>query len=173
MFGRPDGTAGTGRDFTAWWCVGAWGRTATAKVVDGVVKEFDGRAADPAGVCELVRQRSQAYRQPGQEAAEDARKYYERAAWVVGEDLKREAAFQARDGWNLKQWSLAPFDSVGCWMAPVDPVGGAMTLRAVVRCTWVNDNGSVRRDQRYVVVTLTPGPDGLEQTEYAIFQPRG
>lgn len=172
MFGRAEGTGGMGNDFTAWWPVGAWGRTATARVVDGVVKEFDGRPVDAATVCELVRHRAEAYRQAKPDVAQAARKYYDGAAKVVARYLQREAVYQARDGWNLKNWHMAPFESVGCWIGSSNVSAGAVTVRAAVQCNWVAGDGQTRPEQRYVVVTLAAGAQGFRQVDYATFQPR-
>ncbi len=172
MFGRPDGTTGMGDEFQAWWSVGAWARTATAKIVNGVVTEFDGRQASPALLCELVRHRAEAYHTPNRSAAAAARFFYNQAVGVIEEHLTHEAMLQARDGWTLTEWKLADFDSVGTWVAPTKTPVGAMTMRAAVVCTWVAGDGRVSTQQRYVVVTLGSTPKGVKKEDFAMFAPR-
>jgi hypothetical protein len=172
MFGRPQGTTGTGDEFSAWWSVGAWARTATAKVINGIVTEFDGRPIDPAVLCELVRHRAAAYRTPNHGLAAVARHVYEQAGEIVEKHLSREARLQARDGWRLKQWRLADFDSVGTWIAPTQSPAGAVTMRAAVVCTWVAGDGRLNTQRRFLVVTFGSASDGVVKEDFALFGPR-
>jgi len=173
LFGRPEGTSGTGRNFTAWWPVGAWGRTAVARVADGVVKLFDGRPADGEALCRLVPQRGEAYSRPDQAALEAARRCYKDAAGIVGQYLRRQAELRARDSWHLQKWQLAPFDSVGTWIAPTRVPAEGMTMRAALSCTWVAEDGRVEVQRRYVVVTISSASAaGSRQEDFAIFEPR-
>ena len=172
LFGRPAGTSGTGRKFTAWWHVGAWGRPAVAQVADGVVELFDGRPVDGEALCRLVPHRPEAYSRPDRAALAAAQQCYKQAVELIAQHLRREAEVRAKDGWHLKQWHLADFDSVGTWIAPTRvPVEG-MTLRAALSCTWAAEDGRVERQRRYVVVTVSTGTSRAQQEDFAIFAPR-
>ena len=181
MFGQPQCAAGTGRQFTAWWPVGAWARTVSAKVVDGVVTEFDGRRADPAQICALVYQRAQAYT-AGQSANWEAKVqantdlakacYGYVAEMLLPHRLAKEAELKARDGLKLTNWVLAPFDSVGTWIAPTSAPAGSICLRAAVDCTWTAMDGAATTQRRYMVVTLTREQGIIRPTAIAIFDPR-
>ena len=172
MFGRPEGTTGTGDEFSAWWSVGAWARNATARIVNGIVTEFDGREVDADVLCELVRHRAEAYRTPNPSVATAAKACYDFAGKRLQDHLAREAELMARDGWTLKEWKLADFDSVGTWIAPTSTPANAMTLRAGVVCTWVAGDGRVTTQRRYLVVTLGTYESGTKTEDFALFAPR-
>jgi len=172
IFGRPTGTTGKGNEFSAWWSVGAWARAATAKVVNGIVTEFDGREVDPNVLCELVRHRADAYRTPNHIVAAAARACYDLAGKRLQDYLTREAELMARDGWKLQEWKLADFDSVGTWIAPTATPADAMTLRATVVCKWVAGDGRVNTQRRYLVVTLGTCESQTTIEDFALFAPR-
>lgn len=175
MFGQPERVAGTGRLFTAWWTIGAWARRAHATVAEGVVTEFDGRPVDPAVCCELVRHRAQAYKTANvhvQIEVAVARDFYKQAAEIVAAELAKEADKLRRDGVTLRRWKLAPFDSVGAWIAPTNAPAGSMTLRATVDCTWALPDGGETTLRRYAVVRMVSTPEGQQRAEYAIFTGR-
>ncbi len=178
MFGRPERVAGTGRRFRAWWPIGAWARRASATVVEGIVTQFDGRQVDPGGACALVCHRPEAYRSGGsaanvQACTASARASYRYVAEVVlPARLGREAELKARDGLTLTRWTLAPFDSVGTWIAPTNTPPGSITLRAAVDCTWTAMDGTQTAQRRYVVVTLVNRAGDVRAADCAIFAGR-
>lgn len=172
MFGRPERVAGTGKGFTAWWTIGAWARTVHATVAEGVVTEFDGRPVNPAACCELVRHRAQAYKTASgtvQAEVAAAREFYKRAGGIIGEELAKEAQRLRRDGITLRGWKLAPFESVGTWVARTSALADTTTLRAAVDCTWVALDGEETTMRRFVVLRTVSKPEGLQRAEYAIF----
>ena len=174
MFGRPERIGGSAARFKAWWTIGAWARAASATVVNGVVTEFAGTKINPAVCCELARHRREAYREatPAVKAsAASARDWYRRACQVISARLKAEADVVARDGVRLQNHSVAPFDSVGVWIAPAGGPDDPMTVRAAVNCTWVRRDGTTTRQRRYVVVTLTGRGDKPEVNEFAVLTP--
>jgi hypothetical protein len=178
MFGLPERVSGNGRRFTAWWPVGAWAREASATVVDGVVTAFDGRPVDPASVCALVRQRAEAYRGGADSSAVEASVASAKACYryaaetLLPERLGREARLKARDGLNLSQWALAPFDSVGTWIAPTNTPRQSITMRAAVDCTWTATDEKVTKQRRYVILTLVCVEDGtFRPADYAVVLP--
>ena len=175
MFGPPERLAGTADAFTAWWCVGAWARSAAAKVVEGTVTEFDGRAASPEACCELVRQRTEAYAQATDAVKVEsaaARACYDHAAAAVAAEMRKQAAALARDGLTLTTWRLASFDSAGTCVAPLRNPLGSYTVRAAVDCNYVLQDGQASSKRRFVAVTVTPKPEGPQTADFALFAPR-
>ena len=173
MYGRPERIAGTAGRMRAWWSVGAWARTVSVEVADGVVKRLDGRPADAATCCELVRHRAAAYANASQAVqafCRVARSAYVRASAILGEKMKDEARHMAKDGWTLTAWRMAPYESVATWVGPNSARAGVMTVRSAVDCTWTAQDGTTNTQRRYVVITLT-GPNA-EPIDYAIFDPR-
>jgi hypothetical protein len=175
LLGAPEGLSGTGRQFTAWWPVGAWAGTASATVVDGLVTEFAGGEPDWSAICELVRHRSQAYDSETaavRDGVRDARGAYERASRLIAERMAEDARIPARDGMKLVGVDVAAFDSAGVWIAP-RAADGAMVVRALVRCAWRNADGARTVVPQFVIVTLTGGPDECKLAEYAVLTPGG
>ncbi len=175
MFGRPERVAGTGKNFTASWRVGAWGRWASATVADGVVTSFDSKAVSPAACCELVRHRAEAYRNADQAVGAQvalAREAYKLAAGAVADELAKEARSLKRDGVALKEWKLAPFDSVGTWVGRTNVGGGATVVRAAMECTWTSMGGEDTTQRRFVVVTMAERAGRLRSQHCAIFAGR-
>lgn len=172
LYGRPEKTVGTGSNFTATWPVGAWGRSVNARVVDGVVAEFDGRTTDPATCCELVRQRANAYRNAGDltQASTGWRAWYDLANAAVEKSLKNEAAQLDKDGLKLTRWTLADFDTVGTWVGQVQADKDMVMVRSVLDCTWTTSEGTSMNQRRYVVVSLPVR--GGSTTDCVIFPPR-
>ena len=154
LFGRPASIAGTGERFTATWQIGAWGRAASATVVNGVVSDFDGRPADSALCCGLVRQRAAAYA-PNQASvasfAASCRDAYGRAATLLAEQVKQEATRQAQDGITLKSFALAPLESVGSW-AGLE--AGGLAVRTIVTTTWHSPSQGAWTTTRYAAVNF-------------------
>lgn len=176
LFGQPDWVAGTGGQFQAGWAVGAWARQAAATVVDGVVTQFAGSSADGPIYCQLVRQRTVAYKSAGQAVhanAAAARTAYKRAVAVVGQHINKASALKARDdGAKLAKWNVAPLESVGTWVGPAGASAGSVTVRAWVDCTWTESDGSKTDERRYFVVTLFGDGQNTELAECAIFASR-
>ena len=174
MFGKPEKIGGSAARFQACWTVGAWARVVSATVVDGVVTEFGGRKADPVVCCELARHRGEAYKSatPAVNAGTArARESYRRACRAIAQQLRNEAYLLARQGLRLEKHSVAPFESVGVWIAPSDGPGDAMTVRAAVDCTWVKQDGTTAEQRRYVVVTLAGRGEKREASEFAVLTP--
>lgn len=171
MFGRPERVAGTASEFTAWWTIGAWARPANATIAEGVVTRFDGRPADPAACCELVRHRAQAYNTVTPAVRSEvaaAEEFYRRASGIAGAALSRDTASRPSDGAVLSAWKLAPLDSVATWIARTGPAGEAMTLRAAVDCTWTALDGRQTTRRRFVVLTVPQaGKDASECVFFA------
>lgn len=154
LFGRPVNIAGTGERFTATWQIGAWGRTASATVVNGVVSDFDGRPADSALLCSLVHQRAAAYapnQAPVASFAASCRAAYGKAATLLAEQVKQEALSQAKDGVTLKSFTLAPLESVGSW-AGLE--AGGLAVRTVVTTTWSSPSEGTWTTARYAAVNF-------------------
>ncbi len=175
LFGHPERVAGSGSQFTAWWTVGAWARGVSATVEEGVVARFDGGQVDLACCCGLVRHRARAYQNAGKAVQAEvaaAKAFYGQAAAVVAKDLTRKAERRQIDGVTLKAWKLAPFDSVGVWIAPMASRTGAMTLRGALDCTWVQQDGSESTERRYVVVSMVRAEGDLQPVECAVFDGR-
>jgi len=175
LFGHPERVAGSGSRFTAWWTVGAWARGVSATVEEGVVTRFDGGQVDLDRCCELVRHRAQAYQNASktvQAEVSAAKAFYDKAAAVVAKELARKAEDRRIDGVTLKDWKLAPFDSVGVWIAPMESDAGGMTLRGAVDCTWVQQDGSESVERRYVVVRMVRAEGDLQPVECAVFDGR-
>jgi len=180
LFGQPDRLAGKGSRFRAWWSIGAWARKASATVVNGIVTSFDGKPAEASRLCALVPHRPGAYRRGAESnavraAAASAKACYQYAVdTLMPDQLRREAVLKARDGLTLTKWTLAPFDSVGTWIARTDvPVTGAMTLRAAVDCEWTAGDGARTVERRYVVLAMVHTESGDVQTaDYASIQDR-
>lgn len=173
LYGPPLRLSGMGDSFTATWCVGAWAREATARVVGGVVTEFDGRPADPAVCCELVRHRAAAHLNVDEKLKTDLavlRQAYDAAVRAVGEELSRESAQRAKQSESLRQWQVAPFDSVGCWAA-VTAQAGTYTVRAAVDTVYVRGDGQTLAQRRFVIVTVSPGSQTAPVGELALFAP--
>ena len=174
MFGKPEKIGGSAARFQARWTVGAWARVVSATVANGVVTEFGGREADGVVCCELARHRSEAYKSATAAVSAStarARDCYRHACRAIGEQLRNEAHLMARDGMRLEKHSVAPFESVGVWIAPSDGYGETMTMRAAVDCTWVKQDGTTVEQRRYVVVTLAGKGDKWEVREFAILTP--
>jgi len=175
MFGRPERVSGTGRRFTAWWTVGAWARQASATVEEGAVIAFDGRGVDPPALCGLVRHRPEAYRaatRAVKDQAAVARACYRLAQKVVGAEVNRLATLAARDGRQLQKWSLAPFESVGTWIAPTSTPAGSIVLRSAVDFTWAGLDGTRRLERRFVVVRFVTDSGQIRAEGCDLFAPR-
>jgi hypothetical protein len=160
LFGRPEGVTGSGDDFHAWWTVGAWAQKAAARVVEGQVVAFAGRPADADLVCRLVPQRRQAYQPDNDLAANiaaECRQAYRQAVKLIREEYEARSAVLARDGIRLTRCEVAPFETVGAWVAPSDVVANAYTVRAAVDCTWTRPDETSETTRQFVVVTLIPG----------------
>ncbi len=174
MFGRPAGISGSGDQFEAWWSVGAWAQQVTVSVTDGVVTKLAGRELDPRTCCELIRHRAEAYRSVDTavlRSVAEARAAYDRAVEVINEKLKADAVIAARDGNHLVECVVAPFDSVGAWVAPVAGSEDTMTVRAAVDCTWVKDDKTRSTVRGYVVVTISGQGEDEKVNEFAVLTP--
>ena len=174
MFGKPEKIGGSAARFQACWTVGAWARVVSATVANGVVTEFGGREADPVACCELARHRSEAYKSATPAvnvSTARAHESYRRACRAIAQQLKDEANILARQGLRLAKHSVAPFESVGVWIAPSDGPGDPMTVRAAVDCTWVKQDGTTAEQRRYVVVTLAGRGEKREASEFAVLTP--
>ena len=154
LFGRPISMSGTGERFIATWQIGAWGRAASATVVNGVVSEFDGRPADSALCCGLVRQRAAAYA-PNQGSVASftasCRDAFGRAGTLLTERVQEEAVRQSQDGITLKSFSLAPLESVGSWAGTE---AGGLAVRTVVTTTWSSPAQGTWTTTRYAAVNF-------------------
>ncbi len=158
MFGKPDSVAGTGGKLYACWSVGAWARRVSATVVNGVVTQFAGTDADGATCCELIRQRTVAYKTAGKSVHANSAASttaYNRAVTVVERKLSEQSNVKNRaDGAKLAKWKMAPLESVGTWVGQANASAGSTTVRAWVDCTWADSDGSTTVERQYVVVTL-------------------
>ncbi len=158
MYGKPDSVAGTGGKLHACWSVGAWARRVSATVVNGVVTQFAGADADGATCCELIRQRTVAYKTEGKSVQANSAASvaaYNRAVTVVEWKLSKQSDTKNRnEGAKLVKWKMAPLESVGTWVGPANASAGSTTVRAWVDCTWADSDGSTTVERQYVVVTL-------------------
>ena len=143
--------------------------------------EFDGRQVEPAQICALVYHRAEAYGGGASSAwaarvqanVASAKACYQYVAeTLLAQQLRQEAELRARDGLTLTECSLAPFDSVGTWIAPVNAPSGSIALRAAVDCTWTAMDGTATTEQRYLAVSLVNDQEDLRPTDCAIFAPR-
>lgn len=174
MFGKPDKIGGSAARFQACWTVGAWARVVSATVVNGVVTEFGGRETDGVVCSELARHRSEAYESATpavKVSTASARDCYRHACRAIAQQLRDEANLLARNGLRLEKHSVAPFESVGVWIAPSDASGDAMTVRAAVDCTWVKQDGTATEQRRYVVVIFAGSGGKREVSEFAVLTP--
>ena len=174
IFGKPQQVSGTAAKFTATWIIGAWARNASAIVAEGLVTQFDGRPISAAELCELVRQRAQAYRNPEELEAYAARmaELYQQARSMLSQELAREAAVVRRDGLTLKDWTMGPVDSAATWMGLTDVVGEAVTVRTTLDCTYAGADGKTTTTHRYAIVTLSAPAGQMQQAECAILDGR-
>lgn len=173
LFGKPEAIEGTGRNFNASWAVGAWARNAVAVVSDGIVTKFDGKDADPEEICQLVRQRANAYPNKAEATkrlSTSAQEFYTEAKKHLGQEVLRDISVQRHDGLTLKSWSIGEFNSVNTWIAPTTFAPDAMTMRTTLTCTWEASGGKTSTTRQYAVVTLAPQNGQYVPVECSIFQ---